>query len=399
MSGKRQLLEQTIEESDGILNLVAEWVARDFIPPGKRLGLKDSEYDVGKRGYICERWLASVTRADNAVGPENEGLSRLRLDSSEEEITLKEATEILPEVIMGRAYAAGHKGLGRLVKVHDFGARIPLHYHQMQKDADLLGRNSKDEAYYFLEDVELGPHPETFFGVHPSIVERKQFDLLLPYLEAWNSDAILGLSRAYVNVAGEGFCLPSGILHAPGTAVTLELQEDSDVGSFVQALNAGRIISKDLLYKDVPSDSRKRFKERAILDQLDWKANGDPYFYENHHLVPIPVKASSEEGAREWWVFYNTPKFSGKKIELDPGSSLTTAEKGVFSIFVWRGDGEVDGNEVHGGTPGKDELFVCHERATRSLTIRNTGRSKLKLFKFFGPDINDDAPRIPKYPS
>ena len=398
MNEKSQQCRRAIEEGEGILHLRPEWVARDFIPPGKRLGLKESDYDVGERGYICERWLASITRAENAVGPENEGLSRLRTDS-DEEITLKEATELLPELVMGDAYASAHKGLGRLVKVYDFGARIPFHYHQMQKDASLLGRNSKDEAYYFLEDVDMGPHPETFFGVHPFIVERKEFDRLLPYLKEWNSDAILKLSRAYTNEAGEGFYLPSGILHAPGTALTLELQEDSDVGSFVQALNAGRIISKELLYKDVPPDSRKRYEERAVLDQLDWKANGDPYFYENHHLVPILVEESSHDGAREWWVFYNTRKFSGKKLEIEPGASCTCIEKGVFSMFVWRGTGDVGGNEVIAGDPERDELFVCHDRATRPLTIRNTGRSKLILFKFFGPDINVDAPQIPRYPA
>jgi mannose-6-phosphate isomerase class I len=80
--------------------------------------------------------------------------------------------------------------------------------------------------------VEVGPHPETFFGVHPSIVEKKQFDILLPYLVEWNNDLILRHSRAYLLVPGEGFHLPAGGLHAPGTALTIELQEDSDVFAF-----------------------------------------------------------------------------------------------------------------------------------------------------------------------
>ena len=31
----------------------------------------------------------------------------------------------------------------------------------------LVGRHSKDEAYYFPPGVDMGPHPETFLGVHP----------------------------------------------------------------------------------------------------------------------------------------------------------------------------------------------------------------------------------------
>ncbi len=26
--------------------------------------------------------------------------------------------------------------------------------------------------------------------------------------------------------------------------------------------------------------------ERFILELIDWEENGDPYFYENHHLSP-----------------------------------------------------------------------------------------------------------------
>ena len=68
MTDVRTTVEKALENGDGSLNLKPAWVARDFLPPGKRLGLKEKEYSVGKRGYICERWLASVTNADNAVG-------------------------------------------------------------------------------------------------------------------------------------------------------------------------------------------------------------------------------------------------------------------------------------------------------------------------------------------
>ena len=139
-----------------------------------------------------------------------------------------------------RSYARTHKGLGRLAKIFDFAERLPYHIHQRQKDMDKLGKRAKEEAYYFPDGVDMGPHPETFFGVHPSIVERKQFDLLLPYLVEWKDDRILRFARAYLQCADEGFHLPSGGLHAPGTALTIELQEDSDVFAMLQALNGGQ---------------------------------------------------------------------------------------------------------------------------------------------------------------
>ena len=391
-----KIIDKIIQDGNGIIKLRPAWVARDFLPPGKRLGLKEEEYDVGERGFICERWLASVTKADNRVSPEDEGLSYIETGSNEN-ITLKKAVETVPEIIMGREYSKTHAGLGRLVKIYDFNSRTHYHMHQMSKDAALVGRNSKDEAYYFLDDSDPGPHPETFFGVHPYIVDQEKYDILLPHLVEWKDDLILRHSRAYLNVPGEGFFLLSGTLHAPGTALTLELQEDSDVFAMLQAFNAGRIISKDLLFKDVRKEDREKYGEQIILEQINWEACGDPYFYENHNLKNILVEETKQPGGREYWIYYNTSKFSGKKVIIDPRQSFTSKDNGVYNIFVWKGKGIFDGHNIAAGIFGMDELLVTHEKAVKPVTIKNTGESELMLFKFFGPDINKNAPVIKKY--
>ncbi len=69
MKQRRSLVEDELARNDGILRLEPAWVARDFLPPGRRLGLPEDAYDAGDRGFICERWLASTTRADNGIGP------------------------------------------------------------------------------------------------------------------------------------------------------------------------------------------------------------------------------------------------------------------------------------------------------------------------------------------
>ena len=70
----RAPLERAIAEHNGILRLDPAFVARDWLPPGRRLGLADHEYDVGERGFICERWFASTTHSDNRVGPADAGI-------------------------------------------------------------------------------------------------------------------------------------------------------------------------------------------------------------------------------------------------------------------------------------------------------------------------------------
>jgi hypothetical protein len=393
---RRDIVEKALAQGNGIFRLEPAWVARDFLPPGYRLGLKEEDYAVGERGWISERWIGSTTKADNRVGPPDEGLSYLIQEDEAQRVTLKEAVEVAGPAIMGEAYAKTHTGLGRLAKIYDFAARIPYHIHQRQQDAALVGRNSKEEAYYFPEGVDVGPHPETFFGVHPSIVERKQYDVLLPYMVDWNSDLILKHSRAYLLVPGEGFHLPAGGLHAPGTALTIELQEDSDVFAMLQALVAGKIISKELLFKDVRKEDRERLGERAILNQVDWEVSGDPYFYENRHMSPQLVAETQQAGGEEYWIYYNTTKFSGKKLVVKPGQRFRSVDQGVYNVLVWRGRGRYDGHEVKAGDFGYDELLVSHAKATTPLWIENTGAEDLMIIKFFGPDVNLDVPMIPQ---
>ena len=391
-SNARTRSEQILSESNGVIRLEPAWVARDWLPPGRRLGLEDEAYDVGERGAICERWLASTTRADNPVGPSDEGLSYVAVDG--EPLLLRALVESDPAAVLGAEYARTHTGLGRLAKIFDYGARLPFHIHPRSEHAKLVGRNPKEEAYYFPRGADLGAHPETFFGLHPSVVERHEYEVLVPYLVEWKTDLILRHSRAELQVPGEGFHVPAGVLHAPGTALTIELQEDSDTLAMLQALNAGRIISKEFLFKDIHCDKRRDLGERAVLEWIDWEVNGDPYFFENHHLQPVPVHETEQEGGREEWLFANSSKFSGKRLEIDAGASYSSVDNGVYSLLVWEGEGTFDGVPVRGGSPGSDELVVCHSRATQPVRIVNRGQDKLVIFKFFGPDINHNVPRI-----
>src|SRR5262245_46534484 len=99
----RDAVLRALSDGNGILRLEPAWVARDFLPPGRRLGLSEDAYDLGVRGAVCERWLASTTRADNQVGPANEGLSYLALDG-QDRITLAEAVAAEPALLMGPGY-------------------------------------------------------------------------------------------------------------------------------------------------------------------------------------------------------------------------------------------------------------------------------------------------------
>lgn len=390
---RKKLLVEYLENSRGIIRLKPTWVARNSMPPGYRLGLTPDQADAGARGWISERWLASTTRADNLIGPADEGLTYLNLPGGEE-ISLKEALEWLPREILGREYSQKHSGLGRLVKFFDMSDRLAFHYHQQKKDAERVGRNPKEEAYYFPTGVDLGPHPETFFGFHPSFLDTKNHEKILPHLMDWQDDRILQHSRAYRLYPDEGFHVPAGVPHAPGTALTLELQEDSDVFAVLQAWSAGSLVPKDLLFKVISVEDREQYGERIILEQIDWAVSADPLFYEHRHTSPQLIQSSVQSGGQEYWIFYNTNKFSGKKLVIQPGNEYVSQDAGVYNLLVWAGAGFFEDFELRAGNFDQEELLVTHRAALRPLRVRNTGDQDLVLFKFFGPDINPNVPMI-----
>ena len=399
MKHEKEIVGNFIRSSKGILKLRPAWVAHDFLKPGKRLGLKEEEYDAKERGSIMERWFCSETHADNQIDVPDEGLSYLEIPG--ERITVAEALSVCREEILGREYAQSHGCLGRLIKIYDFGTRLFFHIHPRAKDMKKIGKNSKDEAYHFL-DAPLGEHPESFFGVHRYIVEQNlQKEIFLPLLKEWKAgeEEILKYSTAFLNVPGEGFFLDSGILHAPGTALTMEIQESSDVCTVFQPVVQGCSIDKRMLYKDVDPQEADILGEEAALKLIDWEASSDPDFYAKRHLYPKIVEETKQGDLYEEWIYYGTSKFSGKRLILQPGEEFFSREQGVHNIFVWKGHGYAGEQRIAAGefdlNSCMDELLITCQRAREGYIIKNTGEKDLVLYKYFGPDIyTENLPEI-----
>lgn len=45
----RKKVEKALANGNGVLRLEPAWVARDFLPPGKRLGLPEDQYDEDRK--------------------------------------------------------------------------------------------------------------------------------------------------------------------------------------------------------------------------------------------------------------------------------------------------------------------------------------------------------------
>ena len=65
-----------------------------------------------------------------------------------------------------------------------------------------------------------------------------------------------------------------------------------------------------------------------------------------------------QDGGKEEWIYYNTTKFSGKRLVVKPDSSFKSRDNGVYNALVWRGSGKIDGHEIEGNNFGLDEVLV-----------------------------------------
>lgn len=220
-------------------------------------------------------------------------------------------------------------------KFFDNMGPIPHHIHQNAKQAALVGQDGKPESYYFPRQYNnVGNNfPYTFFGLEPGTTKQQ----VRQCLANWNKgdNGLLDLSKAYRLQPGTGWLVGPDILHAPGSLCTYEPQWGSDVFGMYQNLVEGRSVPWELLVKDVPK--KKHQDLDYLVDQLDWEANTDPNFKDNHFLAPVPVADTRSEGFVDRWVVYGKidgqQLFTAKELTLDPGVKCTIPDNGAYGLI------------------------------------------------------------------
>jgi hypothetical protein len=408
MTAKEQDVERQVdralEAGGGILHLAPAWVPRTFSTPGGRMRLAPEDlYATGMdRGGIDERWFASTTRADNGPGtPEDEGLS-YAVGPDGDRFLLRDAVATAGERLIGHEMFAAFGRWPVLCKFFDNMGPLPHHLHQDREHAARVGAEPKPEAYYFPVQYNAARNtfPYTFFGLEPGTTP----DDVRACLERWNDgdNGILDLSRAYRLEPGTGWLIPPGILHAPGSLCTFEVQWGSDVLAMFQNLVDGRLVPRELLVKDVPEDRRDDLD--YIAGMVDWDANLTPAFKRDHFLAPAPVGDTAAEGWQDRWVIYGTVHgedlFSARELTVEPGRELVLRDLVASGAVVIQGHGELGPHRVEApslvryGEPTWDEFFISAEAASAGVRIANSGHEPLVILRYFGPGVSGDMPEI-----
>jgi hypothetical protein len=406
---KKNLIEEAMKKSGGILRLAPCWVARNFMIPGRRLKLDTRDlYAMGaEKGGIDERWFSSTTPADNGTyTTENEGLSFIVLENGNqtEQVLLKDAIDLMGDRIIGTYQMEKYGRWMMFSKFFDNMGPIAHHVHLMDEHAKNVGALGKPEAYYFPRQQNYvdDNFPHTFFGLEPGTTKED----IKKCLEVWGDkgdNGILDYTKAYRLKPGTGWDVPAGILHAPGSLCTYEPQRASDVSVFFQPLVEGRYNTRFNLEKDIPKD--KHYDYDYLVSILNWELNVDPEFKKHRYHEPIPVKNPEEmreQGYEESWIVYGRSEFCAKELTVLPGRTVTITDSAAYGLIMLDGYGTMNNMRVE--TPAmirfgqltNDEMFVTDEAAKAGVKITNMSDChNIVMLKHFGPDNQDVAAVTP----
>jgi hypothetical protein len=170
-----------------------------------------------------------------------------------------------------------------------------------------------------------------------------------------------------------------------------------------QSLVEGRAVPWSLLVKDVPEEKHRDLD--YIVGQLDWEANTDPNFKDNHYLEPIPVYDTRREGYVDRWIVYGRiggeQRFTAKELTVDPGVKCTIKDQGAYGLVCLQGQGRINGQPLESPTLirfhdlTEDEYFCTESGARSGVMFENLSDTEpLVTLRYFGPEVNPDAPAL-----
>lgn len=406
----RLLIEQEMERTGGIFRLAPTWVGRPgIIQPGRRLKLQD-DY-ISQEVAVNERWLASITYADNGVYngrlPEDHGLSYLII--KDRKVQLREAIAYAGDLLLD------NKPWDVLPKFFDNQGRIPHHMHPCDQHVR-PGLSGKPESYYFPYELNLNRNsfPATPMGVDVSYSDEQILTHLRHYFQGDNR--LTDLANTINLIPGTGWFMPPCTLHAPGSLVTYELQAASDVSCIPESRVNDMPMPPDLIDRDLPVTIAKDGWEAVCTYMLSMircpNSGNTENFRQQYFRAPVLIRA--EEAGEQSFVIYRCGKaseaqnpdlYSAKRTYVHSRHVFELSEKAAFGGIVLAGHGQiwVEGKEPvpieavslfpTRDTIGGDEIFVSAYAAGRA-RVRCDSMERLALYQHFASDSNPEATAV-----
>ena len=388
----KALIRDTFQKGDGILHMLPNFVPVKFGVPGRRLKLHpDDYYAYGMAsGAITERWFCMVggARKKNPNRPD-QGMSYVLAEDGSR-FLFKDAVEELKEELIGDELQRDYGTFPVFSKFFDYDTPLYFHFHPAESIAKKVGCFAKPECYYFPPQLNnhSGRRPTTYFGFNRGVT-KEDVRMCIENFEQFDT-RITDMSRAYTIAPGQGWYVPAGVIHGPGSLLTYEPQWATDLNCVLENVVCGETFDKQYMTDIVPWGTGD--VTDYILNAIDWEANFEDDFKEKYYR-PAVTLPGVQEGLIEKWICYGNPYVGAKEVTVLPGQAVILKDKAAYGCVIVQGFGQF-GN-YHGeavqmmrvGDMTFDEFFVSRNRAGRGVEIRNDSRTEpMVLLQHFGPD-------------
>jgi hypothetical protein len=387
-----QLIRKTFDEGKGIFLMCPNWIPRALLEPGKRLRLLADDYSrLGlKRGYICERWFSATEKAETGPeAPEDEGLSYIYSNGTR--LLFKDCVAVLGSDLIGREIWEQYHRWPVFSKFFDYKCTSFHHLHHKEKDAALVGLQSKPEAYYYPAEMNLSldSAPVTYFGFDPSVTKEEIIGRLSQFEN--HENRLTELSRAFRLELGTGWYTPPGVLHACGSLCTYEPQWMSESCSLWENHTpGGSIVPYDEFAGKVPENKRRDLE--YLYNLMDIEANFDPDYRKKYFRRPV-IEIEDKYYTQKW-ITYGNPFFAAKELRIQPGQTVVVKDNAAYGCILIQGHGRFGvfqaeaPNVIRFGEQTYDEFFVSERSAREGVRIENNSHQEFVMLKHFCHNVN-----------
>ena len=410
--GSAAVLDDCLNQTGGVLQLLHRYAGRTFCTPGKRIRLDEESYYPDYMGGtgLDELWMCCTAPIVTGVidtrtgkAPFREGEAHV-LTPDGQVISLQDLILANPKAVMGEKVTAfaeelyGDPTWPIVSKKFDNLNPIPHHLHWSKWE--VYDINSFDNP-----GVSPSHYHTTAMGLYP-YVTKDEFLACMKRFGKGEYNGVRHLSPHTMMQLDNGFVMPNGVLHSPTDLCTHELHVTMDEHFLAEDLTLdGSIGAADAFYacreEDYPKDRHEDWE--YLVEKFDFEANQDPDFVKKNSRPAVTAEEFAGDGADAKWIIYGDflgdQKASILRLTLEPGNKTTFCPESPALFHTNRGSGRVGELAVNYHQNMKlGELYPEIGFITQSalnnggVEIENTGSEPLVLTFDFPQNAHSRTP-------
>ena len=164
-----------------------------------------------------------------------------------------------------------------------------------------------------------------------------------------------------------------------------------------QSVTNHQVIPEELLWVNTPED--RMGDHDYLMDVIDWEANVNPNFVEDHFMEPKLLHSAEEAlelGYIDKWICYRNEAYSAKELTILPGRTVAIKDAACYGMIMMQGHGTMGvwdietPSMIRYGQLTHDEYFISEKAAREGVRITNLSKTDpIVMLKHFGP-MNPD---------